>query len=62
MNDTECNSCNGKLNSWDKRISKVLAYKQPLCEACIAAEYGMEKEELRARMERFFDMRPCQGI
>lgn len=58
----ECNICSKKLNSWDRRISKVLAYKIPVCESCIAIEYGMGKEELRARMERFFDMRPCQGI
>lgn len=61
MSET-CNICSRKLSNWDRRISKVLAYKLPACEACIAAEYGMEKEELRARMERFFDMRPCQGI
>lgn len=62
MNETKCNVCSGKINSWDKRISKVLAHKYPVCEKCIAEEYGMEKEELRARMERFFDIRPCQGI
>ncbi|MFR8171877.1 MAG: hypothetical protein ACLU9Q_13790 [Marvinbryantia sp.] len=62
MQAAECNKCNKKLNSWDKRLSKVFAYKFPVCEACIAAEYDMEREELRERMERFFDMRPCQGI
>lgn len=62
MGKAGCNICSKELNSWDKRISKVLAYKLPVCEACIAAEYGMGKEELRARMERFFDMRPCQGM
>jgi len=40
MGKAECNICSKELNSWDKRISKVLAYKLPVCEACIAAEYG----------------------
>lgn len=62
MSETECRLCSKRLNRWDRRLSKTLAYKQPLCEACIAAEYDMEKEALRARMERYFDIRPCQGI
>ena len=41
---------------------KTLAYKNPVCEDCIAKEYGMERERLRARMEDFFGLRPCQGI
>lgn len=27
--DKECNSCGARLNSWDARISKTLAYKYP---------------------------------
>ncbi len=57
-----CNICNKQLNSWDKRLSKTLAYKIPVCEKCIAKEYDMDVEALRSRMEDFFDMRPCQGI
>ncbi len=57
-----CNSCGEQLNSWDARLSKTLAYKSPVCENCIAKEYGMESAELRERMEDFFGMRPCQGL
>lgn len=58
----ECNICQKRLNSWDRRLSKTLAYKIPVCETCIAKEYGMDTDELRGRMERFFDIRPCIGI
>lgn len=57
-----CNICGCQLNSWDKRLSKTLAYKSPVCEACIAKEYDMDQDALRRRMENFFGMRPCQGI
>ncbi|MCD8074392.1 MAG: hypothetical protein LUF27_05055 [Lachnospiraceae bacterium] len=57
-----CNKCLCRLNSWDRRLSKTLAYRYPLCEKCIADEYGMEVDFLRARMETYFGMRPCLGI
>lgn len=57
-----CNNCGSQINSWDKRISKTLAYRYPNCEKCIAEEYDMSVEALRDRMERFFGMRPCMGI
>lgn len=60
--DEYCNSCGQQLNTWDKRLSKTLAYKNPVCEKCIAKEYDMDVENLRSRMEDFFGMRPCQGI
>lgn len=60
--DEECNICGSRLNSWDERLSKTLAYKNPVCEKCIAKEYDMDVDALRSRMEDFFDMRPCQGI
>lgn len=60
--DSICNICGNQLNSWDMRLSKALAYRYPVCESCIAAEYGMDREALRSRMEDFFGMRPCQGI
>lgn len=60
--DEECNICGTRLNSWDARLSKTLAYKNKVCEKCIANEYDMEVDALRERMEDFFDMRPCQGI
>lgn len=57
-----CNICDKELNSWDKRLSKTLAYKQPVCESCIAKEYDMDQDALRSRMEDIFGMRPCVGI
>lgn len=57
-----CNICGNELNSWDKRLSKTLAYKLPACESCIAREYDIDRDELRNRMEDFFGMRPCIGI
>jgi hypothetical protein len=60
--DEYCGICGSRINSWDKRLSKTLAYKNPVCEKCIAKEYGMETESLRSRMEDYFGMRPCQGI
>lgn len=60
--DQNCNICNERLNSWDAKCSKVLAYKIPVCETCIAKEYDMDKEALRDRLEDFFGMRPCQGV
>lgn len=60
--DTNCNICHERLNSWDARLSKTLAYKIPVCEKCIAKEYDMDVDALRSRMEDFFGMRPCQGI
>ena len=60
--DETCNNCDTRINSWDKRISKVLAYKYPCCESCIAKEYDMDIEALRDRMERYLGIRPCLGI
>lgn len=57
-----CNNCGRQINTWDKRISKVLAYQYPCCESCIAREYDMEEEALRRRMEDVLGMRPCLGI
>ena len=60
--DEYCNNCSRQLNSWDARLSKTLAYKIPVCEACIAEEYDMDVDALRNRMENYFNIRPCQGI
>ncbi|MCM1215574.1 MAG: hypothetical protein NC331_08290 [Lachnospiraceae bacterium] len=60
--DKSCNRCGSRLNSWDARLSKTLAYKYPCCESCIAGEYGMAAEALRERMEGYFGIRPCLGI
>lgn len=30
--DMECNVCAGEVNSWDKRCSRALGYKQIVCE------------------------------
>lgn len=60
--DKCCNICNVQLNTWDARLSKTLAYKNPVCEKCIAKEYDMELDDLRSKMEDVFGMRPCMGI
>ena len=60
--DEYCHCCGRQLNSWDARCSKALAYKNKLCENCIANEYDIEAEALRAKLERVFGMRPCMGI
>lgn len=60
--DEECNICNARLNSWDERLSKTLAYKIPVCEKCIAKEYDLEVDVLRDKMEGYFGIRPCVGI
>ena len=46
--DETCNVCNNRLNSWDVRLSKTLAYKIPVCEKCIAEEYDMDAEMVAA--------------
>lgn len=58
----ECEKCDKKLNSWDKRCSKALGYKNPICESCIAKEYDMTVDELRSKLEDFFGERPCMGL
>lgn len=60
--DENCIVCGEQINSWDKRCDKALAYKNPICEKCIAKEYGMETDEFRGHLEEFFGMRPCVGI
>ncbi|MBQ7067141.1 MAG: hypothetical protein IJN92_10020 [Lachnospiraceae bacterium] len=60
--DENCNLCQCRLNSWDARLSKILAYKIPVCEKCMAKEYGMEVEAFRNRMEDYLGIRPCLGL
>lgn len=60
--DEYCNACGSQLNSWDKRLSKTLAYKKPVCEKCIAKEYDCDVEWIRGYFERVFGMRPCMGL
>lgn len=60
--DIDCNACGARLNSWDARVSKVLGYKKPICEKCVAEEYDQTPEQLRATLEDFFGMRPCMGL
>jgi len=57
-----CYACGEELTSWDLRCSKALAYRKPVCERCIAKEYGETAQNLRAKLEDFFGMRPCQGL
>lgn len=58
----ECNICGSKLNTWDERLSKALTYQNTVCEKCIANEYDMNVETLRAYFEEVFGMRPCAGL
>ena len=60
--DKECNVCTGEVNSWDKRCSRALGYKQIVCEKCIAKEYDLTVTELRRTMEEHFGLIPCPGI
>ena len=60
--DISCPACGGKVNSWDKRCSRALAYKEIFCEKCIAKEYGINVEELRDTMKNHFGLIPCPGI
>ena len=60
--DENCHVCGRQLNSWDKRCSNALKYRNPVCESCMAKEYDMDVEALRGRFEKFFGMRPCMGI
>ncbi len=40
--DEACNNCGQQINSWDKRISKVLAYRYPCLRGmyCQGIRYG----------------------
>lgn len=60
--DAECNSCFEEVNSWDKRCSRALGYKFIVCETCIAKEYDVTVQELRAIMQDHFGLIPCPGI
>ena len=60
--EADCNAGGRRLTSWDRRLSKSLGYRYPVCESCIAREYDMDVEVLRDRMEDFYEMRPCQGL
>ena len=37
--DIACPVCGGDVNSWDKRCSRALGYRQIVCEGCISEEY-----------------------
>lgn len=61
--DIPCPKCGAiQTNSWDKRISRALGYKQIVCEACIAEEYETPVEDLRNIMETRFGLVPCPGL
>lgn len=60
--DENCPSCNSKVNSWDKRLSKALGYQKTVCESCISKEYDVTIDELRETAEHHFGLTPCLGI
>lgn len=39
--DIACPVCGGDVNSWDKRCSRALGYRQIVCEGCISEEYRL---------------------
>lgn len=49
--DIACPVCGGDVNSWDKRCSRALGYRQIVCEGCISEEYQVTVENLRYVME-----------
>jgi len=60
--DIVCPVCGGDVNSWDKRCSRALGYRQIVCEGCISEEYQITVENLRYVMENHFGLVPCPGI
>ena len=59
--DIACPVCGGDVNSWDKRCSRALGYRQIVCEGCISEEYQVTVENLRYVMENHFGLVPCPG-
>ena len=61
--DIPCPVCGRtKTNFWEKRISRALNYQETVCEACIAKEYDVSIDGLRAAMEDHFGLTPCLGL
>ena len=60
--ELSCPLCGGEVNSWDKRCSRALGYKQIVCEGCIATEYETTIEELRDTMIQHWGLLPCPGL
>lgn len=60
--DIACPVCGGDVNSWDKRCSRALGYRQIVCEGCISEEYQVTVENLRYVMKNHFGLVPCPGI
>lgn len=57
--ENTCNACGSPLTQWDRQVSKVLAYKFPLCVKCIAEEYDQNVEDLNEHMRWVQGRRPC---
>lgn len=60
--DAQCPVCSGEVNSWDKRCSRALGYRQIVCEKCISCEYDVTVPQLRRTMQEHFGLLPCPGI
>lgn len=60
--DENCYVCGSKLGNWDLRVSKAMKYGYPVCEKCIAAEYGTSVEKLRATCRAHFGAFSCLGL
>lgn len=59
--DIACPVCGGDVNSWDKRCSRALGYRQIVCEGCISEEYQVTVENLRYVMETTLDWFRVRG-
>ena len=61
--DIPCHVCGKEeTNSWDKRCSRALGYKNIVCEDCISKEYDVSVDELRDTMREHFGLIPWPGI
>ena len=59
--DLACPVCGGDVNSWDKRCSRALGYRQIICEGCISEEYQVTVENLRYVMKNHFGLVRVRG-
>ena len=59
--DEYCEDCGRQMNSWDKRLSKTFKVRNT-CEECFCRIYDTDKNYFRSKMERYWGLRPCQGI
>lgn len=57
--EMNCATCSQPLTAWDRQVSKIVAYKFPLCVKCIAEEYDQNVDDLNEHMMWIKGKRPC---